>query len=277
MEHDHNVSTEIPKYIFHFGRSTEDVPAEESLHGESKEHDNRLHFPCFFASYGCRVALSDRGSRQQHAMVHVDSVRGLTHVGMHMEATLQDGELIVDPVDWQVDQVTEDFMSSIGVLVWYGEHMLLASIVEQAKRSTEERVDMTGRKRQRDIDHELSQGDRKRMAATELLSPDEARSFRPEALLMSSWNANLLSQWSGKRDRINRWMLHCLGCDAEQANLYRRIVRKEAGTNLEIADLHTQVISAGHVVKHWFGDEAAVAAATVYAPCNAISGGQAVR
>ena len=61
-------------------------------------------------------------------------------------------------------------------------------------------------------------------------------------------DANLLGDWSGKRDRINRWLLHSLRWDDSLAHLHRSML---VDRNIDEASW------ARMVLQYWFLDEAA--------------------
>ena len=70
-----------------------------------------------------------------------------------------------------------------------------------------------------------------------------------EAIKTQSYNASLLGQWTGTRDRVNRWLLHSLGCSEEQVQLHRSM-------------LFDPTMSAHawsrFVLKYWFMDDSAL-------------------
>ena len=56
---------------------------------------------------------------------------------------------------------------------------------------------------------------------------DGAESLDLSTIVMSSWETSLLVEWTGTRDRINRWILHTMGADADQAKARQRILADE--------------------------------------------------
>ncbi|KAI9694883.1 MAG: hypothetical protein M1822_000499 [Bathelium mastoideum] len=66
-----------------------------------------------------------------------------------------------------------------------------------------------------------------------------------------SYDASLISNWTGSRDRVNRWILHSLGTSEEQAKIHRSM----------LPDPDISVPEWGRLVlKYWFLDEAATGA-----------------
>ena len=59
----------------------------------------------------------------------------------------------------------------------------------------------------------------------------------------------VLDEWSTNRDRINRWLLHCLQSDEEQAQLHKSMLAEPL---LKDEDWARQVL------RHWYIDEAAL-------------------
>ena len=69
-----------------------------------------------------------------------------------------------------------------------------------------------------------------------------------EEIKTQAYDSSLLGNWTGTRDRVNRWLLHALGSSEEQANIHRSM--------LHDPDMHTPTWSR-LVLKYWFIDEAA--------------------
>lgn len=61
-------------------------------------------------------------------------------------------------------------------------------------------------------------------------------------------NSRLLGTWSSNRDRVNRWLLHCLQADDTQAQLHKSILAEPPAD-----DKHW----ARQLLGHWYWDEAA--------------------
>ena len=61
-------------------------------------------------------------------------------------------------------------------------------------------------------------------------------------------NSRLLGTWSTNRDRVNRWLLHCLQADDKQAQIHQSILAEPAADNTDWAK---------QLLGHWYGDEAA--------------------
>ena len=70
-----------------------------------------------------------------------------------------------------------------------------------------------------------------------------------DGIKAQSYDASLLGNWNGTRDRVNRWMLHSLGSSEEQTEIHRSM-------------LHDPEMPVSHwgrlVLKYWFMDEAAL-------------------
>ena len=60
--------------------------------------------------------------------------------------------------------------------------------------------------------------------------------------------SRLLGTWSTNRDRVNRWLLHCLQADDTQAQLHQSILAKPAADDMDWAR---------QLLGHWYSDEAA--------------------
>lgn len=183
----------------------------------------------------------------------------LIHVGKHMETAIESEEDLVDPQDWQVDRATEEYMASMGLLVWYEEHWVLREIL-QSLGLCDEHGKLTSNKRKRPYpqDYDDSENAAKRRFYRKDTVTEVPDTFGVQELLLSSWNAEMLGGWNGKRDRINRWMLHNLGADPEQAEIYRRVVQKYHALHSLHGALRTANINARHVIRYWFVDDAAV-------------------
>jgi hypothetical protein len=74
-----------------------------------------------------------------------------------------------------------------------------------------------------------------------------------EALVTSLWDSNLFGQWDSGRDRINRWMLHMLGAEAQHTDVHRSIYQEKYKGALDIPSKMWSRL----VLKYWFIDEAA--------------------
>ena len=82
-------------------------------------------------------------------------------------------------------------------------------------------------------------------------SPKEDTTHTPatDGIKAQSYDASLLGNWNGTRDRVNRWMLHSLGSSEEQAKIHRSMLH----------DPEIPVPSWSRLVlKYWFMDEAAL-------------------
>lgn len=77
------------------------------------------------------------------------------------------------------------------------------------------------------------------------------------ALVLSSWDAELLAEWNSTRDRTNRWILHTLGSDPTYAKLHRKLLRQAQGLPTAEHDQLSDRMWARLVLKYWFIDEAA--------------------
>lgn len=225
-----------------------DVCHDGTLQNSSLEDPLRVpteHLKCFFC---------DHVFEGQHAWKE-----RLVHVGKHMEAASRAGEALVDPADWQVDEATEKYMALLGLIVQHGEHLLLADVVQDIKQKAAELERNKSQKRRRVQDDDSSpvRGSKRRALDASGTAQDPI-GLGAHALLMSFWDAELLGQWHGKRDRINRWMLHSLGSDADQANVYRQVVQRHDGTPLQDQRPEHVPISARNLMKYWFTDEAAL-------------------
>lgn len=84
-----------------------------------------------------------------------------------------------------------------------------------------------------------------------VLGPHLERATRPvsNAVLEREVKGEVLDEWSTNRDRINRWLLHCLQSDEEQARLHRSMMAEPL---LRDEDWARQVL------RHWYIDEAAL-------------------
>ena len=69
------------------------------------------------------------------------------------------------------------------------------------------------------------------------------------AILEREVKCEVLDEWSTNRDRINRWLLHCLQSDEEQARLHKSMLAEPL---LQDEDWARQVL------RHWYIDEAAL-------------------
>ena len=83
------------------------------------------------------------------------------------------------------------------------------------------------------------------------LSPHPEREPRPtsNSVLEREVKCEVLDEWSTNRDRINRWLLHCLQSDEEQAQLHKSMLAEPL---LKDEDWARQVL------RHWYIDEAAL-------------------
>lgn len=83
------------------------------------------------------------------------------------------------------------------------------------------------------------------------LGPRPERAPRPisNGVLEREVKCEVLDEWSTNRDRINRWLLHCLQSDEEQAQLHKSML---AEPMLKDEDWARQVL------RHWYIDEAAL-------------------
>ena len=61
-------------------------------------------------------------------------------------------------------------------------------------------------------------------------------------------NSRLLRTWSSNRDRVNRWLLHCLQADDAQAQLHKSILAEHPADDTDWAR---------QLLGHWYRDEAA--------------------
>ncbi|KAK0517555.1 hypothetical protein JMJ35_000710 [Cladonia borealis] len=61
-------------------------------------------------------------------------------------------------------------------------------------------------------------------------------------------NSRLLGTWSSNRDRVNRWLLHCLQADDTQAQLHKSILAEHPADDTDWAR---------QLLGHWYWDEAA--------------------
>ena len=61
-------------------------------------------------------------------------------------------------------------------------------------------------------------------------------------------NSRLLGTWSSNRDRVNRWLLHCLQTDDTQAQLHKSILAEPPADDTDWAR---------QLMRHWYCDEAA--------------------
>lgn len=75
------------------------------------------------------------------------------------------------------------------------------------------------------------------------------------SLMSSSWDATLLSDWNSVGDRINRWMLHALGTDNNQAQTHKHYLAMEFEKH-DQPGMSWKVWSRA-VCAYWFLDEAA--------------------
>ena len=66
--------------------------------------------------------------------------------------------------------------------------------------------------------------------------------------LAESVGASVYGEWSSSRDRINRWMLHCLQSDRAQGQLHRSMLADPLGDERDWAS---------QLILHWYSDEAA--------------------
>ncbi len=83
------------------------------------------------------------------------------------------------------------------------------------------------------------------------LGPQLERAPRPisNGVLEREVKCEVLDEWSTNRDRINRWLLHCLQSDEEQAQLHKSMLAEPL---LKDEDWARQVL------RHWYIDEAAL-------------------
>ncbi|KAK5127558.1 hypothetical protein LTR85_006898 [Meristemomyces frigidus] len=284
LKHSHNASTgdwrlldmfcyttagmDEPQYSSHPNCLELDARARGAAHNDGTLQYRTLrgplslpsnHLGCFF----CDQIFDGRQAWRER----------LIHVGKHMEVANQTGDALVDLQDWEIDQATETYMASLGLIIQHGEHWVGFDVLQDIKRRAGELGDITVRKRQRlQEDEGAAEAGTKHRVRPEHESPSEPPGFGPFSLLVGSWDAELLGVWNGKKDRINRWMLHSLGSDAEQANVYREIVQGHAGLTSPGQPLEQVTINARDVMKHWFTDEAAVGTNMAAAPSIARSG-----
>lgn len=83
------------------------------------------------------------------------------------------------------------------------------------------------------------------------LGPQLERVPRPisNGVLEREVKCEVLDEWSTNRDRINRWLLHCLQSDEEQAQLHKSMLAEP---------LLSDEDWARQVLRHWYIDEAAL-------------------
>lgn len=83
------------------------------------------------------------------------------------------------------------------------------------------------------------------------LRPQLEEAPRPisNGVLEREVRCEVLDEWSTNRDRINRWLLHCLQSDEEQAQLHKSMLAEPL---LKDEDWARQVL------RHWYIDEAAL-------------------
>lgn len=83
------------------------------------------------------------------------------------------------------------------------------------------------------------------------LGPQLERAPRPisNGVLEREVKCEVLDEWSTNRDRINRWLLHCLQSDEEQAQLHKSMLAEPL---LRDEDWARQVL------RHWYIDAAAL-------------------
>lgn len=88
-------------------------------------------------------------------------------------------------------------------------------------------------------------------ASDPCLGPRPERAPRPisNGILEREVKCEVLDEWSTNRDRINRWLLHCLQSDEEQAQLHKSMLAEPL---LKDEDWARQVL------RHWYIDEAAL-------------------
>ena len=75
------------------------------------------------------------------------------------------------------------------------------------------------------------------------------------SLIQNAWDALLLREWITPNDRINRWILHMLGSNASERDLYHQVTR-----NCRIMSPQGEKsveLSNSLVIKYWFQDDAA--------------------
>ena len=81
-----------------------------------------------------------------------------------------------------------------------------------------------------------------------LIQPRLQTASEALAYEMRKTNSRLLGTWSTNRDRVNRWLLHCLQADDTQAQLHQSILAEPPADNTDWAK---------QLLGHWYGDEAA--------------------
>ena len=74
-------------------------------------------------------------------------------------------------------------------------------------------------------------------------SPGEVLGFEDQRT-----NSKLLGKWSSHRDRVNRWLMHCLQTDHTQAQLHKSMLADAPKNDTDWAR---------QVLQHWYSDEAA--------------------
>ena len=77
--------------------------------------------------------------------------------------------------------------------------------------------------------------------------------------LAESVGASVYGEWSSSRDRINRWMLHCLQSDRAQGQLHRSMLADPLGDEQDWAS---------QLILHWYSDEAATGDESYATPSN---------
>ena len=96
------------------------------------------------------------------------------------------------------------------------------------------------------IDAGITAGDRD--PNSNLIQPTRQTASEILAHEVRKTNSRLLGTWSTNRDRVNRWLLHCLQTDDAQAQLHQSILAEPAADDTDWAR---------QLLGHWYSDEAA--------------------
>ena len=96
------------------------------------------------------------------------------------------------------------------------------------------------------IDARITVGDRD--PNSNLIQPTRQTASEILAHEVRKTTSRLLGTWSTNRDRVNRWLLHCLQADDTQAQLHQSILAEPVADDTDWAR---------QLLGHWYSDEAA--------------------
>lgn len=180
----------------------------------------------------------------------------LTHIGDHMVGTLSDQ--LPGPEDWIIDRKLETYFAAEGLIVRNGESWTAALPTEVSRQQDKGDPALTApvAKRRRLLDDQDPHDNRPQSneaTAGQNASPPHLTT----SLLASSWNIVLLEQWTGTRDRVNRWLLHTLAVDEDQTRLYHKLAEDHMGSKWTLGSDNQRAQWSRLAIRYWSQDDAA--------------------